>query len=83
MTRQIGELNENVNDVTFHLTSLNPIRPENKADNRENLALKTIEDGIQEVLELVTSEAGSSYRYMAPLLTVKKKLPAMPCETRV
>lgn len=69
MTRQISEINANNTNLQFKITSLNPIRPYNKADSWENEALKTFEEGIPEVLELVNKDSIKVYRYMAPLFT--------------
>ena len=68
MTRQIAEIAEQQNGVRFHITSLKPIRPANRADAWETLALKAFEDrGEKERLELVDSDDAPSHRYMAPL----------------
>lgn len=48
MTRQIHELQLQTEGVLGHITSLNPIRPENKADEWETKALKTFENGNKE-----------------------------------
>jgi len=70
MTRQVGELTEQRGNVHFNITSLNPIRPENKADKWESAALRAIEGGANEVFELVKKKgADSHFRYMAPLFT--------------
>lgn len=68
MTRQIAEINRKKDGIQFHITSLRPIRPENKADNWETKALQEFEKGTKEVLELVQEDSLGSYRYMAPLL---------------
>ena len=68
MTRQIAEINDTKNDLVFHITSLNPIRPENKADDWETKSLKMFENGISENFELVENDSISQYRYMAPLV---------------
>ena len=69
MTRQIAEINKKIYDIQFHITSLNPIRPANGADGWEIKALKSFEAGALEVMELVKDDSGSTYRYMAPLIT--------------
>jgi PAS domain S-box-containing protein len=54
-----------------HLTSLNPIRPENIPDPWETAALKSFERGIQEVSS-VEKIAGEEYmRLMRPFITEK------------
>lgn len=75
MTRQMGEINKINYDVQFHITSLNPIRPANKADDWEIKALKLFEEkGTSELQELVKNDSSSYYRYMAPLITEKSCL---------
>lgn len=44
MTRLIGELAQENNSVTYHITSLNPIRPANALDAWERIALKSLEN---------------------------------------
>ena len=68
MTRQIAEIAEKIDGVKFHITSLNPIRPANKADEWEAESLKLFEkDGIKERLSLIEGDAATVHRYMAPL----------------
>ena len=75
MTRQISEINKDENDLQFHITSLNPIRPGNKADLWESKALLTFEHNHQHsILELVETDSSSMYRYIAPLITEKSCL---------
>lgn len=69
MTRQISEINKKDNDLHFHITSLNPIRPDNKADEWEIQALKSFENGNDKILQLVETDSVKLYRYMAPLVT--------------
>jgi diguanylate cyclase (GGDEF)-like protein/PAS domain S-box-containing protein len=76
MTRQIAELVAGKGNVDFHITSLKPIRPENAADAWERAALESFESGTKERLELLQSEKGPYYRYMAPLRVTK---PCMKC----
>ena len=42
MTRQISEIAKKESDIQYHITSLKPIRPENKADDWEKKALLEI-----------------------------------------
>lgn len=70
MTREMAEIAAKDSDlrIRLHITSLKPIRPENKADPWETLALQRFEQGIQEVVS-VEVEAGKDFlRYMAPLM---------------
>ena len=69
MTRQISELSMGQSGLNFHITSLNPIRPANKADDWETEALSTFKIGTDNVLELIKDDSRSQYRYMAPLMT--------------
>lgn len=75
MTRQISEIAEKLQGVHFHITSLKPIRPENKATLREEMALKSFERGTTVVAEIVHEGSHNSYFYMAPLKTEKACLP--------
>ncbi|HAZ00991.1 MAG: hypothetical protein A2W95_01960 [Bacteroidetes bacterium GWA2_40_14] len=45
MTRQVYEIAKSQNGMIGHITSLNPIRPENKADEWETIALQRFEKG--------------------------------------
>ncbi len=67
MTRQISALANEKNGIKFHITSLNPIRPENKADEWETKTLQHFENGLKDTLELTNINNEQSYRYMAPL----------------
>jgi len=70
MTRQLAELaDKNGNGIQFHLTSLNPIRPENKATDWEAKWLKSFEHGIKEQGEFFDDGNTTRFRYMAPLIT--------------
>lgn len=67
MTRQIAELADEKDGVKFHITSLKPIRPENKATEWETAWLQAFENGDTEKYELVQDQSVSKIRYMAPL----------------
>ncbi|MCA9733317.1 MAG: diguanylate cyclase [Deferribacteres bacterium] len=67
MTRQIAEISNQQNDILVHLTSLDPIRPENYPDSWEEAALKSFEKGVREKIELVKQDSVHFFRYMAPL----------------
>ncbi|MBU0664224.1 MAG: DUF3365 domain-containing protein [Proteobacteria bacterium] len=70
MTRQIAELAiKNESGIHFHLTSLKPIRPENKATEWEQRWLKSFEQGVREQGEFFEDGESTWFRYMAPLLT--------------
>ena len=68
MTRQIAEIAEEQN-VTFHLTSLNPIRPQNKPSLKEEKALKAFEKGVSKKGEFIEQNGKTEFFYMAPLET--------------
>ena len=69
MTRQLAALAEGRKTAKFHITSLNPIRPENKPTEWERNALESFERGVPDVGEFVEHEDGRAFRYMAPLRT--------------
>jgi signal transduction histidine kinase/CheY-like chemotaxis protein len=68
MTRQISEIAAKQSGVQFHITSLKPIRPENKSTEWEAIWLQSFENGKGEQYAFVESEQGQQFRYMAPLL---------------
>jgi diguanylate cyclase (GGDEF)-like protein len=65
MTRLIGELAQENNNVTYHITSLNPIRPGNAPNNWEADALQSFEEQTPETYEW--DDESDTFRYMAPL----------------
>ena len=67
MTRQIAEIAAAGDGVRLHITSLNPIRPENRPDPWEAEALARFDRGEKEVLALLHEGAEPMHRYMAPL----------------
>lgn len=70
MTRQIAELAEkSKSEVRFHITSLKPIRPANKAAKWEERWLKSFEHGVKEQGEFFDDGKITWFRYMAPLIT--------------
>ncbi len=70
MTRQIAELAiKNKSGIQFHITSLKPIRPENKATEWEEKWLKSFNHGVKEQGEFFEDGTITWFRYMAPLLT--------------
>ena len=71
MSRQIFEIAKNDSNIYFHITSLNPIRQLNEADNWEKNALLKFESGKKEVFERVKTDSGTYYRFMAPLFVDK------------
>ena len=69
MTRQVHELGEETHGVQGHITSLNPIRPENQADAWETQALQTFERGATEASTVAEIKGVSYMRLMRPLMT--------------
>ncbi len=69
MTRLVHELGRQSSGIQGHITSLNPIRPENMADDWEAKALKQFEYGIEILSELQTIDGIMYLRYMRPLVT--------------
>lgn len=76
MTRQISELASSRNKIQFHITSLNPVRPDNAASPWETKALTTFLSGENEYFELWENPAKTKqyFRYLAPLWTVSSCL---------
>lgn len=75
MSRQIGELSR-AHGASFRITSLEPLRPENRADMWETEALRRCAGGASEVFSLEGGEDSPQYRFMAPLHT---KSVCLPC----
>jgi hypothetical protein len=73
MTRQIAEIAAEKNSVTFHITSLNPIRPGNAPEAWEAAAMKSFSahNGNGEHYEwwLPEDKEKRVFRYIAPLWT--------------
>jgi len=78
MTRQVHELmQERPGGMRGHITSLNPIRPDNAADPWETAALKRFEAGESEVFSVELMEDGKQYfRYMHSMVVEK---PCLKC----
>ncbi len=68
MTRLISEIAQKRDGIKFHITSLNPIRFQNKALDWEIPWLKSFENGVPEQGNFVQTRQGFSFRYMAPLI---------------
>ncbi len=52
-----------------HITSLNPLRPQNKPDDWEREALLALEDGAEEVQEQIEIDGEPYLRLMRPIVT--------------
>ena len=71
MTRQVHELGAATYGVRGHLTSLNPIRPDNAPDAWERQALLAFEQGQKEIVSLETLDGEPHLRFMRPMITEK------------
>jgi diguanylate cyclase (GGDEF)-like protein/PAS domain S-box-containing protein len=69
MTRQVHELAALQYGVRSHITSLRPLRPENRPDAWEKQALRAFETGAKEVVSLETMADGPYLRFMRPMPT--------------
>lgn len=67
MTRQVLELARERNTILGHITSLNPLRPENRADAWETVALQAFERGATEYSEITLLDGQRYFRLMRPL----------------
>lgn len=74
MTRQLSEIAEETKGLRLKITSLNPIRPQNKATSRETKILQEFEKGRKEKGMFIHEDSQSSFFYMAPLITQKSCL---------
>lgn len=74
MTRQVNELALEMQNFQGHITSLNPIRPENYPDSWEREALKSFERGIKEISSLEMTSGKEFFRLMYPFVTEKSCL---------
>jgi len=57
-----------------HITSLNPIRPDNAPDEWERRALRAFEQGQHEAVSLETLDGEPYLRFMRPMIVEKKCL---------
>lgn len=69
MTRQVYELAKEAGEIVGHVTSLKPIRHENKPDEWEAEALKAFENGKTEVNSVETMDGKEYMRLMLPFVT--------------
>ena len=68
MTRQISDLSAGRKMVRIHITSLEPTQPANVPDSWEAQALRSIDAGEKERLELIDSSNGETlFRFISPL----------------
>jgi len=71
MTRMVHTIMDEEAGLKAHITSLNPIRPENAPDEWETKALKSFYDGIPEAHEIGTTDGKQTLRFMRPMITEK------------
>jgi hypothetical protein len=76
MTRQVHELGAEASGVLGHITSLKPLRPQNKPDAWEEAALKQVHQGAREVSGVQTVDGVRYLRLIRPLITEK---PCLNC----
>ena len=69
MLRMLNEQYGELFGVRGRITSIQPLRPENMADEWERAALLAFEAGEREVLEIAMIEGRPYLRYMAPMVT--------------
>ncbi|MBI5381946.1 MAG: DUF3365 domain-containing protein [Opitutae bacterium] len=67
MTRQVHQMDHGDYGVRGHITSLNPMRPENKPDEWETEALRAFDKGVPEVSAIVRLDGQDHLRYMRPM----------------
>lgn len=75
MTRQVHELGTSITGVLGHITSNNPIRPGNRPDAWEKVALTRFERGANEVWQKQRMNRSEYLRFMKPLVVEKSCLP--------
>jgi PAS domain S-box-containing protein len=68
LTRMVHELGDEHLGHTSHITSLNPIRPENAADPWEQKALQAFEGGARDYSEVLQENGRPVLRYMGAFL---------------
>ncbi|MBF0345774.1 MAG: DUF3365 domain-containing protein [Nitrospirae bacterium] len=80
MTRQISEIAKKSKGIHFHITSLRPIRPQNKPDQWEDRALRAFENGKDKAFDLLDDTgSGKVFRYMEPL---RVQQPCLTCHQK-
>lgn len=67
MTRLFSELLAQERGIHLHISSLSPVRPENRADAWERRALALFRKGSKEEYDTIGSGDSGIFRYMAPL----------------
>jgi diguanylate cyclase (GGDEF)-like protein len=75
ITRSISDLAQREWHFIINITSLKPMNPDNQPDDFEQTALESFEAGTKEYSRLRHDSTGSTFRYMAPLITQEECLP--------
>lgn len=68
MVREISEMIGDKGAFQFHMSSLNPINPNNVPDQFETEALRAFENGALEVFIRQEQQQGTYFHYMVPLV---------------
>jgi signal transduction histidine kinase/CheY-like chemotaxis protein len=71
MTRLVYEISDELYNLQGHITSVNPIRPENAPDSWERRALEKLAHGQDEVSQVAIVAGEPVLRLMRPLVTEK------------
>jgi signal transduction histidine kinase len=74
MTRLVFDFAAMDYGIQGHITSLRPVRPENRADAWESAALKSFERGQQEAGSEISLNGKPYYRFMKPLVAKEECL---------
>jgi len=75
MTGEISRLTRATGGVSFHMTSLKPMNPNNAPDSFERTALDRFEHGGREVWLVDREVMPPAFRYMKPLFVEKSCIP--------
>jgi len=79
LLRQIYEFREKEGVHRGHITSLKPLRPQNKADKWEEEALTKFENGKNEFYEVTDVNGKKEFRFMRPL---KNEIGCLKCHAK-
>lgn len=71
MIRQVYNMQSRDFEPIEHITSLDPVRPENAADEWETNALESFDEGKEEAVSVETIGGAPYLRYMRPMITEK------------
>lgn len=74
MTRLVAEVSNEMHSTIFHMTSLNPLRPDNKASKWETTMLESFEMGTKDTIELLEINGVKKFVFMRPLIVLKECL---------